>query len=135
LSQVLYLAAGAAGLPVFASGMGLQALLGPAGGYLIAFPGVAFIAGVVSRRFSHLSGQLLAAACGVAALYAGGTLWLAVWLGATAIPGGVAPMVRAWQLGVMPFVLVDLAKGVLAALVADRGRGLLSPPARRRDER
>jgi biotin transport system substrate-specific component len=45
-AQVAYLAAGAAGLPVFAgfSGTALH-LLGPTGGYLLAFPGAAFLAG------------------------------------------------------------------------------------------
>ena len=48
-SQVLYLAAGMAGLPVFAASTvlppGVGRLLGPTGGYLMAFPLAAFVTG------------------------------------------------------------------------------------------
>jgi biotin transport system substrate-specific component len=44
LSQVLYLAMGAAGLPVFTfGGLGIAKLLGPTGGYLLSFPIAAFV--------------------------------------------------------------------------------------------
>lgn len=44
LSQFLYLAMGASGLPVFALGnVGLVKLLGPTGGYLLSFPVAAFV--------------------------------------------------------------------------------------------
>ncbi|MEA3345397.1 MAG: biotin transporter BioY [Chloroflexota bacterium] len=119
LGQLLYLAAGVAGLPVFASTAGPQALLGPTGGYLIAFPAAAFIVGALSHRFNHLAGRLLAALAGVGAIYAGGTLWLALWLGAAEDPWGIA-LARAWRLGAVPFILVDLAKSLLAALIAGR---------------
>src|SRR5208337_1447128 len=55
----LYLAEGAAGLPVFSPslvlGVGIARLLGPTGGFLLAYPLVAFVAGYIyehtSRRF------------------------------------------------------------------------------------
>src|SRR5208283_308394 len=40
----LYLLEGAIGLPVFSMGAGIAYLLGPTGGFLIAYPLVAFIA-------------------------------------------------------------------------------------------
>ena len=50
-SMVAYLTAGALGLPVFAGGNGgLVYLFGPTGGYLLAFPVAAFVAGRVSER-------------------------------------------------------------------------------------
>ena len=134
LSQVLYLGAGLSGLPVFASNVGLQALLGPTGGYLVAFPMAALTAGAFSRRFDHLAGRLMAAACGVGVIYAGGMFWLALWLGAAEGAWDTTSFVRAWRLGVMPFVLVDLAKGALAALVADRGRWFMSRELSRREK-
>ena len=48
VSQVEYLAAGAAGLPVFAHGGGLPALLGPTAGYLIGFPIAAAVVGALA---------------------------------------------------------------------------------------
>ena len=50
ISQVLYLATGAAGLPVFAFGGGALYLFGPTGGYLLAFPIAAFAVGWSLRR-------------------------------------------------------------------------------------
>src|SRR5437773_6777101 len=57
-SQVLYLAAGIAGLPVFAASpilpQGVARLLGPTGGYLLAYPLAAFISGRL-RSEEHTS--------------------------------------------------------------------------------
>ena len=53
-SQVLYLAAGIAGLPVFAASPtlppGALRLLGPTGGYLMAYPFAAFLVGYLAER-------------------------------------------------------------------------------------
>jgi len=53
-SQLLYLAMGIAGLPVFAAipdgAFGFARLLGPTGGYLLAFPAAAFITGVIVEK-------------------------------------------------------------------------------------
>src|SRR6185437_12679538 len=50
-SMVLYLAAGASGLPVFTpiGAPGIARFLGPTGGYLIAYPVAALVAGLVGR--------------------------------------------------------------------------------------
>ncbi|RCW49960.1 MULTISPECIES: biotin transporter BioY [unclassified Halanaerobium] len=46
LSQIIYLLIGIAGLPVFAAGTGgIGILLGPTGGFLLAFPAAAWTAG------------------------------------------------------------------------------------------
>src|SRR5690348_9206838 len=54
MSQILYLAAGIAGLPVFAASPilapGAWRLLGPTGGYLLSYPLAAFVAGALARR-------------------------------------------------------------------------------------
>src|SRR6185503_16683422 len=48
-SMLLYLAAGALGLPVFSSfGFGAARLLGPTGGYLLAFPAASFATGYLA---------------------------------------------------------------------------------------
>jgi biotin transport system substrate-specific component len=54
-SQMAYLAAGAAGLPVFANGSGsILHLAGPTGGYLLGFPAAAFIVGYLVHDFALL---------------------------------------------------------------------------------
>src|SRR5437868_462271 len=49
-SMALYLAAGAAGLPVFTpiGAPGAARFFGPTGGYLIAYPVAAYVAGILS---------------------------------------------------------------------------------------
>ena len=53
-SQVIYIFLGSIGLPVFAQTadgtMGLARLIGPTGGYLVAFPVAAYIVGILTQR-------------------------------------------------------------------------------------
>ena len=77
----LYLVEGASGLPVFspAGPGGIAQILGPTGGFLMAYPLVAFTAGWIyehtSRRFVWAA---LAAFTGEVVLFAGGLGWLFV---------------------------------------------------------
>jgi len=56
-SQVVYLAAGIIGLPVFAGySFGIAKLFGPTGGYLLSFPFAAFLAGyIIEKNKSSIS--------------------------------------------------------------------------------
>ena len=56
-SQVLYLAAGILGLPVYAGySFGIAKLFGPTGGYLLSFPFAAFLAGyIIEKNKSSIS--------------------------------------------------------------------------------
>ncbi len=49
-SQVLYLAVGLFGLPIFAGGGGIGYIFDPTFGYLLSFPIAAFVMGVLSKR-------------------------------------------------------------------------------------
>src|SRR5919202_2901550 len=87
-SMVTYLAAGEAGLPGFAplGAPGMLRLLGPTGGYLLAYPAAAATAGVLASRGdarprAAFGRRVLAAAAGVLVLYAGGVAQLAVLTG------------------------------------------------------
>ncbi|HZI81431.1 MAG TPA: biotin transporter BioY [Vicinamibacterales bacterium] len=116
-SQALYLAAGIAGLPVFAASVtlppGAWRLLGPTGGYLLSYPLAAFVAGALARRGfdrRYLT-SILAMAIGLVVIYTCGTLWLAyASFGRTAV--GLA---SAFATGVAPFVLADVVKLAAAA--------------------
>jgi biotin transport system substrate-specific component len=111
-SQLLYLATGIAGLPVFAASLTLPQggarLLGPTGGYLMAYPVAAFLVGWLAsrgfdRRYLTAVGAMLA---GLAVVFTGGVLWLAQFA------GGFGPALRA---GFYPFVLPDILKVCAAA--------------------
>lgn len=114
-SQILYLMIGIAGFPVFAASpvlpQGLGRLLGPTGGYLLAYPAAAFVTGwLAERRFGrrYLT-SVVAMLAGLTVLFTGGVVWLA-WF--QPVPLGLN---RALQLGFYPFVAADLLKVALAA--------------------
>jgi biotin transport system substrate-specific component len=112
-APAIYLAAGAMGAPVFAGGMGgAGRLLGPTGGYLLAFPVAAAIAGLA--RSPRRSGLALAAwaamvfTLAMAVIHVGGVSQLAL-LGGD--PG------LAFRSGFLPFFAGDLLKVVIATVV------------------
>jgi biotin transport system substrate-specific component len=116
-SQVLYLALGFAGLPVFAASpvlpQGAARLLGPTGGYLMAYPFAAFVAGwLAARGFDrrYLT-AVVAMACGLAVVFAGGILWLTI---ASRPAIGFSGALAA---GFVPFIIPDLLKLLAAAAV------------------
>src|SRR5262245_8777007 len=77
-SQVCYLVLGIFGLPVFASSpalpQGVARLFGPTGGYLMAYPFAAFVAGWLAQRGldrRYLT-SVIAMAAGLAVVFTGG---------------------------------------------------------------
>jgi biotin transport system substrate-specific component len=117
-SQVAYLAAGAIGLPVFAAGGGAAYLLGPTGGYLLAFPVAAWIAGLAGKR----SGSWFRAAAwlglALVVIHAGGLAWLSVLAGESLISASA----------VRPFILGDALKVLLVLAIVRWGPGALRRP-------
>jgi biotin transport system substrate-specific component len=77
LSQLLYLGAGALGLPVFAGGApGFMHLVGPTGGYLLAFPAAAAVAGYLVTLRRSLPWTVLSMFAGLLVIFTSGTLHL-----------------------------------------------------------
>jgi biotin transport system substrate-specific component len=77
VSQILYLGAGALGLPVFAGGApGIAHLFGPTGGYLLAFPAAAAVAGYLVTMRRSLWWTVLSMAAGLLVIFTSGTLYL-----------------------------------------------------------
>jgi biotin transport system substrate-specific component len=108
-AQALYLAQGAAGLPVFAGGLGGAAvLLGPTAGYLAAFPFAAAVTGLLARRGwdRGFATMLAAMLLGSLVIFALGLAWLARFVPAGALLAQ----------GLLPFVPGDVVKASLAAL-------------------
>lgn len=107
-----YLAAGAAGLPVFAGtpekGIGLAYMFGPTGGYLLGFLPAAALCGELARRGFDASVQKVAAAmvAGNLLIYALGLLWLGT------VVGWDKPV---FQWGLLPFLPGDAVKIIFAA--------------------
>jgi biotin transport system substrate-specific component len=115
LAQAMYLMAGAMGLAVFSPSItlppGALRLIGPTGGYLLAYPVAAFATGWLAergwdRRYLTSFASMLA---GLAIIFAGGVSWLSLLPGQTlqtAIAGGFAP-----------YIGMDIVKAAIAAQV------------------
>jgi biotin transport system substrate-specific component len=114
LAMLAYLGAGFAGAPVFAEfSFGPWALLGPTGGYLIAFPAAALISGVTARRLGRNRRALtLSALAGSGLILVIGASYLALLSGVS--PGGAV------LLGIAPFAAGELVKSIAAAFIAAR---------------
>ena len=116
LSMILYLAMGAAGLPVFTPTVplvGIARLVGPTGGYLLAYPVAAWATGFLispgrgpGARVPRVGQVALAVLAGIALIHLGGLAQLAI------LTGNVSGAAR---LATWPFLLGDLLK--LAVLV------------------
>src|SRR6476659_9398613 len=85
-AMVVYIVAGLAGLPVFApiGAPGLARLLGPTGGYILAYPVAAAVAGRLGAGRASYVSRALAAMAGVLVLYLGGSGQLAIISGSIA---------------------------------------------------
>jgi biotin transport system substrate-specific component len=114
LSQLVYVAAGWAGLPVYAGGTGGAAhLFGPTGGYLLGFVVAAYLAGWLAERGYDRAARrsVLAMVLADLCIYAFGLPWLGFYVG----------FGKVLLLGFVPFVVGDalkilLASGLLPAL-------------------
>jgi len=111
-AATLYLFWGAIGLPVFSpAGIGgIPQLLGPTGGYLLAYPVVAFLAGWLAEHGTpSFPRNLLAGTVAELVLFASGIAWLQVMTGSWQ---------RAVAFGLAPFVFAEVIKVMLAAAAA-----------------
>ncbi len=109
-SMILYLALGAVGLPVFTPyGLpGIARLIGPTGGYLLAYPVAAFAVGKLAGDGRQWGRVALAVLAGLALIHLGGLAQLLILTGSAA---------NAVRLGTLPFVIGDLLKLGIAILV------------------
>ena len=127
LSQVLYLAAGVAGLHVFAASPllppGAARLLGPTAGYLWSYPLAAFVTGALAQRGfdRRYATAVVAMAAGLGVIFGGGVLWLAA---------AARSVDAALGAGFWPFVLADLVKLLVAAAILPAAWRLIGSSAR-----
>ncbi len=115
-AMALYLAEGAAGAPVFSpvGPGGLAHLLGPTGGFLLAYPLVAWVAGyIMERGRSSFARAAAAGFLGEIVLFVGGLSWLAIWTHSVA---------QAFRWGLYWFVFAEVIKVMMAAGIAARWR-------------
>jgi biotin transport system substrate-specific component len=113
---VLYLVEGMVGLPVFspAGPGGVAQLFGITGGFLLAYPFVAFLAGYIFERGTKsFLRAVVASFLAEILLFAGGLTWLYAFTHSLA---------KAAYLGLYWFVAAEVIKVMLAAAIANRWR-------------
>ncbi len=118
LAMVAYLVEGLMGLPVFASGIGLAALLGPAGGYLVGFVPAAYIVGRLAEEGwdRRVLTTIAAMIIGDAVLLTFGFAWLAI----------LTDVKTALVAGLISFIPGDILKIAIAAVALPGGWKLLA---------
>lgn len=120
ITMIVYLIEGASGLPFFAGGAaGVLHLLGPTGGYLVAFPAAAFITGAFAehgwdRRFFTAAAAM---AIGSVLILLAGWAWFSIVMHTSPLVAFVDTIAK--------FIPGDIIKILLAAAVLPSGWKLL----------
>lgn len=118
-ATAVYILLGAVGVPVFAGFRGgVGVLLGSTGGYTLGFAALCAVYGLFPRRL-----RLLGCGAGLLACYAFGTVWFYIVYLRTTGPVGISTVLL-WC--VVPYLLPDLCKMVLAYFLAGRLRRNIS---------
>ena len=119
LAVLAYIIEGAAGLPVFAVGAGPAVLAGPTGGYLFGFIPAVYITGRLAEKGwdRRIGTTVLAMVFGNLVIYTFGLFWLCCLTGFN---------MMVLTIGLSPFIIGDLAKIILAAILLPSGWKLLS---------
>jgi biotin transport system substrate-specific component len=110
----LYLAEGAMGMPVFSpvGPGGIAHLVGPTGGFLLAYPLVAWLAGyVMEHGRKSFARAAMGGLLGEVVLFGGGLTWLAVLTHSVA---------QAFRWGLYWFLFAEVIKVMMAAGIAAR---------------
>ena len=110
---VIYLLLGAVGIPVFTGfGSGISSIIGPTGGYLVTFPVMIYLIAWCIEKFEKENVIFLAIYIIISLIpcYVVGTIWLSI-----SCKMGIYQAILA---GVAPFVIFDVMKGVLGAIIA-----------------
>jgi biotin transport system substrate-specific component len=106
-----YLVAGALGAPVFAGFSSIASLWGPTSGYLLGFVPAAMLCGYATEKgITHPLARFGVAAVAQALIIASGSVVLSTFVG----------WHQAWAMGVAWFILGDIVKSVLAAVILMR---------------
>ena len=126
LSVLLYILMGAIGLPVFSGfGGGFNKIIGVTGGFIVGYIPLALAVGIALRAFGKKTWLYASSmVVGTFVLYAIGTVWFVAQSGRS--------VSAALTLCVVPFLPGDVAKIIVACLIAPRLREITSRASRRR---
>lgn len=113
-----YLLIGAVGVPVFAGPSGgIGIVLGTTGGYMLGFIFITLICWASEKISVNIAVRIAALLIGIAVMYVFGTAWF-MWIYTSKT--GAVTLGQALKWCVIPFVIPDLIKLVLAVIITER---------------
>ena len=123
-SIIIYVLLGAIGIPVFSGfGSGLGILLGTTGGYIIGFIFMGLIYTIIMHFLPKKQwAKATALIIGLIVCYGFGTCWFMIVYAKNI---GSVGLLSALTWCVLPFIIPDLIKLILALTLADRLKGIL----------
>lgn len=111
ISMIIYLFMGIVGMPVFAGGKGgIGVMMGPTGGYVIGFIFAAYTAGFLIEKKKNMLISMIVASF---VIYIFGLPWLCLFVGS---------IEKAFLIGMLPFIIGDIAKSFGAYLTTKEVR-------------
>lgn len=122
VSQLLYIAIGLVGLPIFTRGGGIGYIFQPSFGFILGFALCAYLIGLIVHHVKRPSLLRIgiASLVGLAATYLLGVPYLYMMVNRLAEPGEGISLVKAIYLGVTPFIIFDLIKCAIVTVTASR---------------
>lgn len=118
IAVAVYILLGIIGVPVFSGfGSGIGHILGATGGYIVGFifSGLLYMLLSAIRTPDKMWLKMLYMLGGAVAYFAFGTLWFSfIWSGAS------GDVVSALSKCVLPFIIPDLIKLIIAGVISDR---------------
>jgi len=130
LSMAVYALVGVLGAPVFTeASSGWSVLAGPTGGYIVGFVLASVVTGWLAQREwdRRVVGTLVTFLAGTATIYLVGLPWLATALASLGYPADLGSVLSA---GLVPFLVGDLLKALLAAALLPAAWSLLGRRSR-----
>lgn len=121
IAYMLYLILGLCGLPVLAGYTGgVAKIVGPTGGYLIGFIPMAILIGFfIKKCYRNVLLSIVAMEASTWVAYILGTLWLSF--------SAHMSFGAAFAAGVAPFIVLDLVKMIISAIIGPTLRDRLRP--------
>ncbi|MBB6716444.1 biotin transporter BioY [Clostridium gasigenes] len=120
IAQILYVAIGLIGIPVFTQGGGPQYIFKPTFGYLLGFIVGAYIIGIISEKLKYVTVKniFIACVCGLGAIYVLGLIYMYIVM--NFYLGKAYSVWKVVAIGFLPFIGGDLVLTLLISLVGVR---------------
>lgn len=123
LSQVIYVALGLFGLPVFSKGGGLSYIFKPSFGFVIGFIFAAYLIGKLSEKNNKFFTLFLAQLVGLLILYAFGATYMYIIM--NFYLAKTMTIIKIIKIAIVPFVASDIIKILLVSLIGVKIRSIL----------